>query len=141
MESALRPTSVLLVIVFMLAPVYSRIASAAMIGTDALLTADHRPDRRAILKDLISRESIRQALVMRGINPEEARARIDSLSDDELQNIFNNISDLPAGGDATGFAIIVGAVLIVLIIIVEYFSEVKMFPQLFQNDSDKTQEE
>ena len=68
---------------------------------------------------------------------------IKSLGDmfGECEKIFNNISDLPTGGDATGFAIIVGAVLIVLIIIVEYFSEVKMFPQLFQNDSDKTQEE
>ena len=136
MESALRPTSVLLVIVFMLAPVCSQTALAAMIGTDALLTADHRPDRRAILQELISRENIRQALVARGINPEEARARINSLSDDELEIIFNNIADMPAGGDATGFAIIVGAVLIVLIIIVEYFSEVKMFPQLYGKDKE-----
>ena len=76
LESALKPTSILLVIIFMVAPVYCRTASAAMLGTDLLLTPDHSFDRRAFLHDLISREDIRQALVARGISPEEARARI-----------------------------------------------------------------
>ena len=107
-------------------------ATAAMIGTDTLLTTDSHQDRRDFLLDLISQEEIQKFLTARGISPDEARARIDSLSDDELDNILKNIADLPAGGDATGFAVIVGAVLIILIIIVEYFSEVKMFPQLFQ---------
>ncbi len=141
MESALRPVSILLVIIFMLAPAYGRMASAAMIGTDILLTPDRHQDRRDFLLDLISRAEIQKVLIARGISPDEARARIDSLSDDELDTIFKNITDLPAGGDATGFAVIVGVVLIILIIIVEYFSEVKMFPQLYQKDSDKTPEE
>lgn len=134
MKTALKPTSILLVVIFVLAPAYCPTASAAMIGTDVLLTPNHEPDRREFLQNLISREDIRQALVALGISPGEARARINSLSDDELENIFKNMADLPAGGDATGFVIIVGAVIIVLIIIVEYFSKVKMFPQLHQKD-------
>jgi hypothetical protein len=141
MESALRPVSILLVIIFMLAPAYGRMASAAMIGTEVLLTPDRHQDRRDFLLDLVTHEEIQKVLAARGISPDEARARINSLSDDELDNILKNITDLPAGGDATGFAVIVGVVLIILIVIVEYFSEVKMFPQLFPKDSDETQEE
>jgi hypothetical protein len=120
-EKTLRPTSIFLAILFLLAPAYYQSVSAAMIGTETMLT----PDRNQTTRDYIQK-----VLVDRGINPHEAKARIDSLSDDELEMISQKITDLPAGGDATGFILIVGAVIIIVIILVEYFSEVKMFPQL-----------
>ena len=105
-----------------------------MIGTEILLKADRSQNTRDYLHDLMSREDIQKLLVARGINPHEAKARIDSLSDDELEMISEKIADLPAGGDATGFILIVGAVIIIVIILVEYFSEVKMFPQLYSDE-------
>ena len=122
---ALKPTSIFLAILFLLAPAYYQSVSAAMIGTETMLT----PDRNQT-----TREYIQKVLVARGINPHEAKARIDSLSDDELEMISQKITDLPAGGDATGFILIVGAVIIIVIILVEYFSEVKMFPQLHSDE-------
>ena len=62
-----------------------------------------------------------------GISPQEARARIDSLTDEEIDQIADRIADLPAAGDAWGFVIILGAVVIILFLIVEYSSDVKMF--------------
>ena len=129
-ERTLKPTSILLVIIFLLVPVYYHTASAAMIGTQTVLTQDLNPETRAVLLDLISREDIQKILMARGIDPREAKARIDSLSDAELEMIFKNIADLPAGGNATGFIIVVGVVIIIVFILVEYFSAVKMFPQL-----------
>ena len=120
-EKALKLTSIFLAILFLLAPAYYQSATAAMIGTETMLTPDRNQN---------TRDYIQKVLVDRGINPHEAKARIDSLSDDELEMISQKIADLPAGGDATGFILIVGAVIIIVIILVEYFSEVKMFPQL-----------
>jgi len=131
MDKVLKPTGIFLAVVFLMVPAFYQFASAAMIGTNTLLTADHNQDTRDCLHDLISREDIKKVLVARGINPLEAKARIDSLSDDELALISGKITDLPAGGDATGFVLVVGAVIIIALIIVEYFSEVKMFPQLY----------
>ena len=131
MDKALKPTGIFLAVVFLMVPAFYQFASAAMIGTNTLLTADRNQDTRDCLHDLISREDIKKVLVARGINPLEAKARIDSLSDDELALISGKIADLPAGGDATGFVLVVGAVIIIALIIVEYFSEVKMFPQLY----------
>ena len=124
-EKALKPTSIFLAILFLLAPAYYQSVSAAMIGTETMLT----PDRNQTTRDYIQK-----VLVARGINPQEAKARIDSLSDDELEMISQKITDLPAGGDATGFILIVGAVIIIVIILVEYFSEVKIFPQLHSDE-------
>ena len=131
MEKALKPTGIFLAIVFLMVPAYYQSVSAAMIGTETMLRPDRNQITRDYLNDLISREDIKKVLVARGINPLEAKARIDSLSDDELALISGKIADLPAGGDATGFVIVVGAVIILAILIVEYFSEVKMFPRLF----------
>ena len=124
-EKTLRPTSIFLAILFLLAPAYYQSVSAAMIGTETMLTLDRNQN---------TRDYIQKVLVDRGINPLEAKARVDSLSDDELEMISQKIADLPAGGDATGFILIVGAVIIIVIILVEYFSEVKMFPQLHSDE-------
>ena len=133
-KKTLTPTSIFLVFIFLIVPAFYQSASAAMIGTEILLTADRNHKTRDYLNHLISRKDIQKALVDRGVNPHEAEARINSLSDDEIEMIAGILADLPAGGDATGFVVIVGAVIIILIIIVEYFSEVKMFPQLYSDE-------
>ena len=107
---------------------------AAMIETETMLMPNRDQITRDYIQNLMSREDTQKMLEARGINPREAKARIDSLSDDELKIIFQKIDELPAGGDATGFIVIVGVVIIILIIIVEYFSEVKMFPQLHSDE-------
>ena len=131
---ALKPTSIFLAILFLLVPAYYQSVSAAMIGTETMLTPDRNQITRDYLHDLMSREDAKKMLAARGINPPEAKARIDSLSDDELEMISQKINDLPTGGDATGFILIVGAVIIIVIILVEYFSEVKMFPKLHSDE-------
>ena len=135
-KRTLKPISILLVIIFLQAPIYCRSASAAMIGTETVLTPERNPGTREVLLDLMSREDFQNILMARGIDPREARARIDSLSDAELEMIFINIADRPAGGDATGFIIVVGVVIIIVFILVEYFSAVKMFPQLHSDQKD-----
>jgi hypothetical protein len=50
-----------------------------------------------------------------GISPEEAKKRIDSLTDEEIENIASRIDRLPAGGD--GLGAIVGAALLIFIIL------------------------
>jgi uncharacterized membrane protein len=134
MAKTLKPTSIFLAIIFLLVPAYYQSVSAAMIGTETMLATDRNQITRDYLHDLISREDIQKLLVARGITPHEAKSRIGSLSDDELELISGKMADLPAGGDATGFILVVMAVIIIVLIIVEYFSEVKMFPQLHSDE-------
>jgi hypothetical protein len=122
-----KPTSVFPIILLLLISFFYQSASAAMIGTERLLKSDRNQETRDYLHYLISRQDIQEALGARGISPHEAKARIDSLTDDEIELICKKIADLPAGGDATGFIVVVGIVLIIVIVIVEWFSEVKQF--------------
>jgi hypothetical protein len=131
---ALKPTSMFLSVFFLLVPGCYQSVSAAMIGTKTLLEPARSQNTRDYLHGLITREDIQRGLVARGVNPQEAKVRIDSLTDDELEMISENFAGPPAGGDGTGFAVVVTMVIMIIAILVEYFSEVKMFPELHSDE-------
>ena len=61
------------------------------------------------------RSEVHKHLLAWGVNPEEAKARVDSLTDQEIDKIATQIDQLPAGGDALGT--IVGAALLIFIVL------------------------
>ena len=126
-QKTIRPASIFALIFFLLVTSFGQSVCAAMIGTEAVLGSNRHQETRDYLHSLIEREHMRDILVNQGISPREARARIDSLTDEEIYQIADRIADLPAAGDAWGFVIILGAVVIILFLIVEYTSDVKMF--------------
>ena len=88
---------------------------AAMIPTEAIIDQIKAQDARDHLKALISRNEIKKSLMFKGIDPDEAKARIDSLSDSEAIAAAEKIKQLPAGGDALGA--LIGAALIVFLVL------------------------
>lgn len=90
-------------------------AFAGMIGTETVLDATRSQEARDYLNRTLAREDVRASLVAQGIDPLEAKARVESLSDAEAVSLADQIEELPAGGSALG--IIVGAILIVFIVL------------------------
>ena len=88
---------------------------AAMVPTEATLYRTNAQDARDHLKTLISRNDIKNALISQGIDPDEAKARVDSLSDSEAIEAAGKIEQLPAGGGV--FGAIIGAALIVFLVL------------------------
>ena len=88
---------------------------AAMVPTEATLYRTNAQDARDHLKTLISRNDIKNALTSQGIDPDEAKARVDSLSDSEAIEAAGKIEQLPAGGGV--FGAIIGAALIVFLVL------------------------
>jgi hypothetical protein len=129
-----KPTGIVLAILFLMFSVFNQPVSAAMVKTEVLLAPDHNSDTRGYLHDLLARKDVQRELVLLGLDPDEARARLESLSDQELAMIAPILADLPAGGDWTGFAVVVSMVIMLVACLVEYFSDVKMFPQLHSDE-------
>jgi hypothetical protein len=88
---------------------------AGMIGTETVLDATRSQEARDYLNRTLAREDVRASLIAQGIDPLEAKARVESLSDAEAVSLADQIEELPAGGSALG--IIVGAILIVFIVL------------------------
>ena len=88
---------------------------AAMISSEDTFYQIKVQDARDHLKTLISRNDVTKLLIAQGIDPDEAIARIESLSDPEVTAIADRIDLLPAGGNAAGA--IIGAALIVFLVL------------------------
>ena len=75
--------------------------SANLLATDNILTAD--PAGALVLSSrqrvfaALEREDIRQGLRDYGVSPEEARARVASLTDSEVAELANELDNTPAG--------------------------------------------
>jgi len=93
-------------------------AMAAMIGTEAVVSSDRAQNAREYIKNLLAREDVSNALVSQGIDPLEAKNRIDSLTDEEATRVADRLQALPAGGDGffTTFLIVLLIVFLVLLI-------------------------
>ena len=113
-----KSASVFLVILMLLLTVPFQSVLAAMIETEATLdkTAKGQEARNAI-KTILAREDAQAVLRAQGIDPQEASARVDSLTDAEAIRIADQIENLPAGGNFfIGLLIAVGVIVIILAI-------------------------
>jgi len=88
---------------------------AAMVPTDATIYNNKAEEARDHLKSLISRSEVRKSLFSQGIDPDEAKIRIESLTDSEAIAVADQIEQLPAGGSAIG--VIIGAALIIFLVL------------------------
>ena len=91
---------------------------AAMIETDAALGITVQgQEARNTIKSILAREDVQTVLRAQGIDPLEARARVDSLTDAEAVRIADQIDELPAGGNFfIGLLIAVGVIVVILAI-------------------------
>jgi len=91
---------------------------AAMIETDAAMGISVQgQEARNTIKSILAREDVQTVLRAQGIDPLEARARVDSLTDAEAVRIADQIEELPAGGNfLIGLLVAVGIIVVILAI-------------------------
>jgi hypothetical protein len=113
----LRPVALAMVLIIAFVSMPVGVARAALIGTDQVIGAAPDASDRARVRAFLEREDVRAQLVMLGIDPSEATARVASLSDEEVRQISGHLGQLPSGEGAIG-AIIGAAVLIFLVLLI-----------------------
>ncbi len=113
-----KSTGVFLVILMVLVAVPYQSVLAAMIETEATLDITLKgQEARNAIKTILVREDAQAVLRAHGIDPVEAMARVDSLTDAEAQRIVDEIEELPAGGGFfVTFLLVVGIIVVILII-------------------------
>ena len=99
------------------APVHSVLA--AMVGTEAILVNQDTQNARDRLRSFLDREAVQSQLTARGIDPAEAQARVDSLSDSEVMQISDKIDQLPAGGSFWGTVLYLAIIAVIVLLVLE----------------------
>src|SRR6266516_1158837 len=88
---------------------------AELVATDRVEAT--RQDGRELLGSLFDRADVRAALERNGVSADDAKARVNALSDDEVERLAARFDSLPAAGNGFESALWLG-VLVFLILLV-----------------------
>jgi hypothetical protein len=103
-------------------------AHAELVATDAADTAQPiRTSARERIATLLDRAEVRAGLERHGVSASEAKARVDALSDDEIERVAARMDALPAGGDAISAALLVGFLAFVILLVTDILGFTKVF--------------
>jgi hypothetical protein len=91
------------------------VAQAALVSTDKVVAKSEIEADRMRIVALIMRQDVQQQLQAEGVDPNEALARVATLSDIEIRQIAARIDSMPAGQGVV--ETLVGALLIVFIVL------------------------
>jgi len=98
-----KPLSGLLVVALLGAAIPYRPAQAELVVTDSVIAPARRPESdRARVRALLDRREVQEQLEQYGISAEEAAARVDALTDQEIALIADRLNEVPAGGGVAG---------------------------------------
>lgn len=91
-------------------------ARAALVGTDRIIERSAEADQRVRVQSFVERDDVQRKMMELGVDPDEAAARIGSLSDAEAAQLAARIDGLPAGQGA-GSAVVLLLVIVILILL------------------------
>ncbi|GEM_PF-536816 len=101
---------------FCLICVLSAPAKATMVDTATAIKSAADDQLRQKVMDFFDRQDVQQQLERWGVKPEEAKARVKALTDEEVRLLAKKIDQMPAGGGGLGF--LIGLLIVVLIVLV-----------------------
>jgi hypothetical protein len=117
-RSSVKPVGIFMaVFMFMLSGPFQS-AMAAMVGTEAVVDTERARDARNYLQSLLTREDVQSMLISQGIDPQEAKDRLDSLTDEEVTRVAEQLQELPAGGNGFFTLLLIVAFLVFLILLI-----------------------
>lgn len=108
-----RPLSAVVTLGLLALSVHLPTARAAIIGTQAVVSAQQAEQDRGRVQELLNREAVQRQLLAAGVDPRDVAARVDALGNDEVHQLAAKIDELPAGGDALGVLLFVFIVLLI----------------------------
>lgn len=88
-------------------------AQAAMVGTAQAIAAQQGSLDRARLASLLEREDLQRQLTAQGVDIQQAKERVASLTDAEVTRINQQLEQLPAGSDS-----VLGVLVLIFIVFI-----------------------
>lgn len=104
--------------------IYVPAAQAALIGTGDLINQQQATQDRDHIRGLLQREDMQAQLESLGIDPAQAEARMNSLTDAEVKALAGKLDSLPAGGDE---AVAIILIILVALVITDILGYTKFF--------------
>ena len=110
-----KPLSLFLIFSFILLDFTALAAKAGLIGTEDVINTLKGETSRSRITAFLDRQDVQESFLKKGIDPLQAKKRVDSLTDQEVSQICKVLDQLPAGGDGVGT--VVGAIVLIFLIL------------------------
>ena len=123
-----KPAAILLAFHMLILSGLSQSVLASMISTESTISVDQGQSPREYLNSILARKEIQAILITHGIDPQEAKQRIDNLTDDEVAEFVDEIDQLPAGGGFFEAFLIVVFLVFVILLITDISGHTDVFP-------------
>jgi hypothetical protein len=103
-------------------------AQAELVATDRVeTTRQGQLSARELLGSLFDRADVRAALERHGVSADDAKARVDALSDDEVERLAARFDSLPAAGNGFETALWLGVLVFVILLVTDILGFTKVF--------------
>jgi hypothetical protein len=100
------------------------VAHAGIVSSSEAMASTVQTDARAKVAAVLAREDVRAGLAERGLSAEQAQARVQAMSDDEVASLAGRIDQAPAGGDILGVLFTV----FIILLITDILGLTKVYP-------------
>jgi hypothetical protein len=108
-----------------------RSASAAMIGTESAFDQTVTMQNREKVEAFMNRDDVREQFQKMGLSADNAKSRVTSMTDQEINKIAGKIDEMPAGGSTVGTILIIGLIAFIVLVITDMLGWTKIFPWTF----------
>jgi len=123
-----KPVSVFVVIAMMMLFTPKPSCLGAMIGTESVVDAARGDQARQYVNRILEREDVQRVLKAQAVSAEEAKARVDALSDAEVADLAAKLDQAPAGGDALGAILFAALFIFIVLLVTDIFGYTDVFP-------------
>jgi hypothetical protein len=100
---------------------------AAMVDTASILHQHSNDLARQKVQQFMERQDVTRQFQAWGVDADEARARVASLNDQEINMLASKINEMPAGGDGLGVLLAIAVVAFVVLIILDIVGVTDVF--------------
>ena len=114
---------------------YVPAARAAIVGTQAVASEHTIQIDREQLNQLFQRDDVKSYLLAQGVDPTEVQARVNGLSDAEIQALADRLDEYPAGEGTFETILILAFLAFLALLITDLLGYTDIFP--FVNKSTK----
>lgn len=99
-------------------------AYAGLVGTDKVAVSAQSQSERERIRTFLDREDVQNELQAQGVDVNTAKARVDALTDEEVQKVAGKLDKMPAGGDVLGILFTI----FVILLVTDILGFTKVFP-------------
>jgi hypothetical protein len=123
-----KPLSLILIFSFILLDFTAINAKAGLIGTETVINNLQKEKSRSRISFFLNRQEVLEAFSKQGIDPLEAKKRVASLTDQEVEKICKVLDQLPAGGDGVGTVVGAAVLIFFVLLITDLLGLTHVFP-------------